>query len=87
LPWDSWGLSEGGDEELSTAGLVRLDRVAELTAGDVPDPGTLRALYEQQVGRRVPPAIRSYVDGIAHSVRLFPRHGADVAAEARKGLG
>jgi hypothetical protein len=84
LPWDSWGLIEGRDEELTSEDLVLLDRVAELTAGDVPQVETVRALYERQAGLRVPATIRSYVHGIAHSVRLFPEHGAGVVAEGAR---
>ena len=70
LPWDSWGLIEKRDDELSTDDLVLLDRVAELTAGDVPHFETVRMLYEHQPGLRVPPTIRSYVDGKMITVEL-----------------
>jgi hypothetical protein len=70
LPWDSWGLIERRDEELSTAAWVLLDRVAELTAGDVPNFTTARALYEREAGLCVPPTIHSYVDGNMLTVQL-----------------
>jgi hypothetical protein len=72
LPWDSWGLIERRDEELSAADLVLLDRVAELTAGDVPDFETVRSLYEREEGLRVPSTIHSYVDGNRLTVNLSP---------------
>jgi hypothetical protein len=71
LPWDSWGLIERRDDELSAADFVLLDRVAELTAGDVPSLATVRSLYEGQAGLRVPSTIHSYVDGNRLTVDLF----------------
>ncbi len=60
LPWDSWGLAEARDEELSAADLALLDRLAALTAGEVPDFAQVRALYGTEPGLRVPSTIRSY---------------------------
>lgn len=60
LPWDSWGLAEGRDEELTAADLVFLDQVAALTSGDVPDFAPVRQLYETDGRLRVPPTVRSY---------------------------
>ncbi len=70
LPWDSWGLIERRDDELSAADFVLLDRVAELTAGDMPGFDTVRALYQREDGLRVPGTIRSYVDGKMLTVNL-----------------
>jgi hypothetical protein len=71
LPWDAWGLIEGRDGEQSTADLALLDRVAELTAGEVPDVKTVRSLYEGEAGLCVPETIHSYVDGGRQTVKLF----------------
>ena len=70
LPWDGWGLIERRDDELTAADLVLLDRVAELTAGDVPNFKTVRALYEREAGLRVPATIHSFVDGGTLTVNL-----------------
>lgn len=60
LPWDSWGLIEGGDEELSEADLAALDAMAELTAGDMPEFDRMRQVYESDRRWCVPSVIRSY---------------------------
>lgn len=60
LPWDSWGLAEGQDAELTTADLMLLDQVAELTRGDVPEFAHVRQIYETDERLRVPPTVRSY---------------------------
>jgi len=64
------GLIERRDDELTAADLVLLDRVAELTAGDVPNFKTVRALYEREPGLRVPATIHSFVDGGTLTVNL-----------------
>jgi hypothetical protein len=61
LPWDCWGIIEIPDEQLSPGDLAFLDRLAELTCGDVPDFETVRALYESDPRLRVPGAIHSYL--------------------------
>ncbi len=69
LPWDSWGLIEGRDEDLAPGDLKFLDRLADLTAGDVPEFATLRDLYEGDVRIRVPATIHSYT---GQGVQMVP---------------
>ena len=47
LPWDGWGLINGEDAALTADDWSLLDRVAELTCGDVPDFESVRSLYER----------------------------------------
>lgn len=70
LPWDAWGLIEGRDEDLSPDDLALLDRLAELTRGDVPEFERVRALYEGDPRLRVPPTIRSYTPAGPQEVEL-----------------
>lgn len=70
LPWDSWGLAEGGDEALSAGDLALLDHLAELTRGDVPDFDPVRLLYETDQRLRVPTAIHSYTEAGVQTVEL-----------------
>ena len=60
LPWDCWGIIEK-PEENDLEDLKFLDHLAELTAGDVPDPGTVRTLYESDPRLRVTGTVHSYV--------------------------
>jgi hypothetical protein len=60
LPWDSWGILDRRDEELSAEDWVFLDEVATLTSGDVPGFDRVRKLYEGEDRLRVPATIRSY---------------------------
>lgn len=60
LPWDSWGLAEALDNDLTESDFALLDRVAELTCGDVPDFALVRRLYESDGRLRVPAIIHSY---------------------------
>jgi hypothetical protein len=69
LPWDCWGLMlapalDNADD------LSMLDRLAELTAGDVPDFESVRAIYESDPRLTVTGEIRSYVDGEMQTVEL-----------------
>ena len=65
LPWDSWGLIEQPDEALKVGDLVLLDRLAEMTSGDVPDFEAVHRLYEADARLRVPRTIHSYTrDGV-----------------------
>ncbi len=62
LPWDCWGLIL--EEQLDDPDdLSMLDRLAELTRGDVPAFETVRGLYESDPRLRVGDAIQSYVNG------------------------
>ena len=70
LPWDAWGLVEGRDEDLSPDDLALLDRLAELTRGDVPELERVRALYEGNPRLRVPPTIRSYTPAGPQEIEL-----------------
>ncbi len=47
LPWDSWGIIEAREADLSAEDLALLDRVAELTYGDMPEFDEVRLLYER----------------------------------------
>jgi hypothetical protein len=60
LRWDSWGIIEAHDEDLSDDDLVFLDQVAEQTSGDVPDFGRVQAWYENDDRLHVPATFRSY---------------------------
>lgn len=69
LPWDCWGLilKEQLDDP---ADLALLDQLAELTAGDVPDPAAVRNLYAGDARLFMDGRILSYVDGGMVSVDL-----------------
>lgn len=69
LPWDCWGLILA--EVLDNADdLSMLDRLAELTAGDVPDFASVRALYESDPRLKVDGEIQSYIDGEMKTLEL-----------------
>ena len=70
LPWDSWGLIEGGDDDLSADDLATLDMLAELTSGDVPEFERVRACYEGDPRLRVPPTIRTYLQSGPQEIAL-----------------
>jgi hypothetical protein len=70
LPWDSWGLCETPESELTPEDLALLDKAAALTCGDAPDFEHVRALYEGEARLRVPPTIRSYTAGGVRTVHL-----------------
>jgi hypothetical protein len=70
LPWDSWGIIEGRDQDLSAADLVFLDQLAALTCADVPDFDSVRALYEHDARLRVPATIRSYLQQGVQTIEL-----------------
>jgi hypothetical protein len=59
LPWDGWGLIEGGDENISQDEMATLDNVAALTSDEV-DFEAVRRMYEANEGLTVPQIIRSY---------------------------
>jgi hypothetical protein len=70
LPWDGWGIIETKDNDLSADDLAFLDRVAELTQGDVPQFDAVRAVYESDARLRVPPVIRSYTSAGVQSAEI-----------------
>lgn len=70
LPWDSWGLAEARDEDLTPADWSFLDDVAALTCGDVPAFAEVRQLYESDDRLRVPPTVRSYTQSGPQSFTL-----------------
>ena len=70
LPWDSWGLIERNDKDVTADELTFLDHVAELTQGDVPEFQAVRALYESDERLRVPPVITSYPSGSGQKIAL-----------------
>ena len=58
LPWDCWGINEKPDEN-DPDDLAFLDRLAELTSGDVPDLESVRKHYRSDA--------RLHFDGVIHS--------------------
>jgi hypothetical protein len=70
LPWDSWGIIEGRDEDLSGDDLALLDQVAARTREDVPEFEGLRKLYEADGRLRVASTIRSYTESGPQTVDL-----------------
>lgn len=71
LPWDAWGLIDLRDEDLPPAALEQMDRVAELTAGDVPLFEPVCQLYESDPGWKVPDTITSYTAQGPQRVKLY----------------
>ncbi|MGB8251670.1 MAG: transglutaminase domain-containing protein, partial [Anaerolineaceae bacterium] len=70
LPWDAWGLMDKRDEELTPDDLAFLDRVADLTNGDVPEFEKLRELYEKDKRLHVPQVIKSYTQAGVQTINL-----------------
>jgi hypothetical protein len=70
LPWDCWGWMDMPIEEHTAEQLTLLDRAAALTSGEVLEFETLRKLYTNEPGLRVPARITSYVNGQPLQVRL-----------------
>jgi hypothetical protein len=70
LPWDSWGIIEAKDEDLSREDLTFLDDVAKLTDGDVPEFERVRTLYEKDSRLHVPATIRSYTRMQVQTINL-----------------
>lgn len=65
LPWDSWGVMEIRDEDLSPDDFLALDLAAELAAEDVHEYKKVWQLYEEDDRFTVPSLIRSYTrDGV-----------------------
>jgi hypothetical protein len=65
LPWDCWGIMNeiGGDEDITAAHTILLDKVAQLTTAAETPLSEIKAIYENEPGPRVPPTVRSYVAG------------------------
>jgi hypothetical protein len=70
LPWDCWGLILAETASLPPDDLSLLDRLADLTQGDVPDFETVRQLYESNPRLRVGESIQSFVNGRMELVTL-----------------
>jgi len=70
LPWDSWSIMQGRDEDLPARDLTLLDQVAELTARDVPNFVRAQDLYENDDRLRVPRIITSYTQDGPRSIDL-----------------
>jgi hypothetical protein len=61
LPWDSWGLIERDEKELSKSDLALLDQVAAVTQVDNSRFDGIQSVYQNNECLRVPPVIRSYL--------------------------
>lgn len=68
LPWDAFGLMDKRDG--TPEDLAFLDKVAELTAGDVPKFEVVRDLYENDPRLKVPRMIKSYTQAGVLTVDL-----------------
>jgi hypothetical protein len=71
LPWDSWGIIEAKDKDLSPEDLAFLDQVVKLTDRDVPEFERVRTLYENDSRLHVPVTIRSYRPMRVQTVNLY----------------
>lgn len=70
LPWDCWGMILMDYASLPPDDLSMLDRLADLSHGDVPDFDAVRQLYESDPRLRVGDSIQSYVDGDFERIQL-----------------
>ena len=70
LPWDCWGIILTEYETLPPDDLSMLDRLANLTAKDVPEFDTVRKIYESDPRLRVGDSIQSYVNGNMEHIAL-----------------
>ncbi len=70
LPWDCWGMILLDYATLSHADLSMLDRLADLTCGDVPDLDAVCQIYKNDPRLRVGESIQSYVNGNMESIAL-----------------
>ena len=61
LPWDSWGLIDTDEKDLSKLELTLLDQVAAMTQIDNGRFDEIRSIYQNNECLRVPPVIRSHV--------------------------
>ncbi|MCP4753776.1 MAG: hypothetical protein GY866_23070 [Proteobacteria bacterium] len=73
LPWDCWGLIEGGDQDISDGNNALLDRIAEHTATAGVSHDKLRDVYQKESQLKVPAVIRSYLDDGPKTVDLEDR--------------
>jgi len=69
LPWDSWGLIEKSDADLTAADLELLDQAALLTLGDEVDLGAVQHLYGDP-RLKVPPVFHRYTATGVEKVQL-----------------
>jgi hypothetical protein len=69
LPWDCWGIIEK-PEENDPDDLAFLDRLAELTAGEVPEAEAVRSLYQTDPRLMVPRMVNSYSASGMESVEI-----------------
>lgn len=69
LPWDSWGLVEGQDTDLTSDDIQLLDKLALATMDSQTDDELVRELHLDS-RLRVPATIKSYTDGGAMEVEL-----------------
>ncbi|HSK87738.1 MAG TPA: transglutaminase domain-containing protein [Anaerolineales bacterium] len=70
LPWDCWGMILMDTAALPPDDLSMLDRLADLTCGDVPDFEAVRQLYESDPRLRVGESITSFVNGKMEMIAL-----------------
>jgi hypothetical protein len=70
LPWDCWGMILIEYAALPPDDLSMLDRLADLTCGDVLNFALVRQLYESDPRLRVGESIQSYVNGNMQQIQL-----------------
>jgi len=70
LPWDCWGMILMDNATLPPDDLSMLDRLADLTCGEVPDFEAVRQLYESDPRLHVGETITSFVNGNMQLVAL-----------------
>jgi hypothetical protein len=71
LPWDSWGLMEGEDKDLSPEDCALLDCAATLTLADNASFLAMHDFYDGEPRLRVPATFRSYSTSGVQTVHLF----------------
>ena len=71
LPWDCWGIIEK-PEENDPDDLAFLDRLAELTGGDVPDLESVQRIFQADPRLRVNETIHSDVNTGVETIELPP---------------
>ena len=70
LPWDSWGLIDKKDEELSESDLALLDQVAIIAQADNSGFDRIRSVYENNDRLRVPTYVKSHAKTDVQTVRI-----------------
>jgi len=73
LPWDTWGIIESRDDDLSHEDMALLDHVAALTVSDDCAFPEVRSIYESDTRLRVSSIIRSYTTKGVQTVDLTGR--------------